>query len=163
MAPIDHRQQHHPLRATPALQRFQRRTNGATRENHVIHQHHLTLLNAVWKCGDLGHPRADAFQIIAMKRGIDGSLGDGVSTQALQLTSQHPRQLHPTGGNPQQHQAAAVIDGFQHLGGQAGESSAQLTVREDRDPISITTLTHGEAGVWVFPEMGCLKADGALG
>ena len=107
------------MRAAPALQGFQRSTHGAAGENHVIHQHHLTLLNAVWKCGDLGHSRTDTFQIIPMKRWIDGSLRDGVSTEPLQLLCQHPRQLDATGGDSQEHQVMAVINGFQHLRSQA--------------------------------------------
>ena len=51
MAPIHHRQEHHPLGPPPALQGLERRTHGPACEDHVIHQHHLPFFHTVGKRG----------------------------------------------------------------------------------------------------------------
>jgi len=155
MASVDHHEQHHPSRTSPGLDCLQGCANGASCEDHIINQHHISPFHTDRKICGLHHACPHTIEIIAMKGGIKASLGERVPRQSLQLQGQHPCQLHATGGNAKQEQILAAINRLEHLSGQALKGPVEILCGENFDAFGSCGVSHG----WVAEAVQCMGAD----
>ena len=83
-----------------------------------------------------------------MERGIDRALGDGMATEPLQLAGQHTGELDAAGGNPKQHQGAAVLHRLQDLRGKPCQGPPQLPLGKNLDPFVVGRGRHETVTLW---------------